>query len=277
MLSIYPPALDLPRNFFSATPPWLQSTCFLVNVDPGLRKRINYSVRPYSEVSYFVFIPPIADVDSGLYFIEDPGNPNPSKWHAIAKHVPDRTNKDCRKRWFAKMASDVVKGGWAPDEDERLVKAIERYGTRYIVLPVAPSECLLILFVQDGLSSRRWCKPGTVIVSARSSCTQHRSHICALSIECAKRWTDTLNPSIDRTTWTPEGVSCRILPTRTFTHAFLQDALLISAVNEHGKLWTKIVKTYFPGRTGLSAKNRYEVRCSRDCVSPNKDCRCQVQ
>ena len=61
---------------------------------------------------------------------EDPDNPNPSKWHAIAKHVPNRTNKDCRKRWFAKMASDVVKGGWAPDEDEKLVKGIERYGTR---------------------------------------------------------------------------------------------------------------------------------------------------
>jgi hypothetical protein len=62
--------------------------------------------------------------------VEDPDNPNPSKWHAIAKHVPNRTNKDCRKRWFAKMASDVVKGGWAPDEDEKLVKGIERYGTR---------------------------------------------------------------------------------------------------------------------------------------------------
>ncbi|KAK0469405.1 uncharacterized protein EV420DRAFT_29934 [Desarmillaria tabescens] len=133
---------------------------------------------------------------------EDPGNPNPSKWHAIAKHVPDRTNKDCRKRWFAKMASDVVKGGWAPDEDERLVKAIERYGTRWSLV---------------------------------ASLVQTRN-----SDQCAKRWTDTLNPSIDRTTWTPEG-----------------DALLISAVNEHGKLWTKIVKTYFPGRTGLSAKNRY--------------------
>lgn len=66
-----------------------------------------------------------------LCVTEDPDNPNPSKWHAIAKHVPNRTNKDCRKRWFAKMASDVVKGGWAPDEDEKLVKGIERYGTRW--------------------------------------------------------------------------------------------------------------------------------------------------
>ena len=66
--------------------------------------------------------------------LEDPDNANPSKWHAIAKHVPNRTNKDCRKRWFAKMASDVVKGGWSPEEDERLVKGIERYGTRYVAL-----------------------------------------------------------------------------------------------------------------------------------------------
>jgi hypothetical protein len=64
---------------------------------------------------------------------EDPDNPNPSKWHAIAKHVPNRTNKDCRKRWFAKMANDVVKGGWSPQEDEKLVKGIERYGTRCVV------------------------------------------------------------------------------------------------------------------------------------------------
>ncbi|KAF9444689.1 hypothetical protein P691DRAFT_806975 [Macrolepiota fuliginosa MF-IS2] len=133
---------------------------------------------------------------------EDPDNPNPSKWHAIAKHVPNRTNKDCRKRWFAKMASDVVKGGWAPEEDERLVKGIERYGTR-------------------------WSLVASVVQTRNSD-------------QCAKRWTDTLNPAIDRTTWTPEA-----------------DELLLQAVNEHGKVWTKIVKTYFPGRTGLSAKNRY--------------------
>ncbi|KAJ7587474.1 hypothetical protein C8J56DRAFT_1164962 [Mycena floridula] len=133
---------------------------------------------------------------------EDPGNANPSKWHAIAKHVPNRTNKDCRKRWFAKMASDVVKGGWAPDEDERLVHAIEKYGTR-------------------------WSLVATMVQSRNSD-------------QCAKRWTDTLNPAIDRTTWTSEA-----------------DATLIRAVNEHGKVWTKIVRTYFPGRTGLAAKNRY--------------------
>ena len=117
------------------------------------------------------------------------------------------------------MASDVVKGGWAPDEDERLVKAIERYGTRW---------SLVASLVGTRNSDRKL---------QRLTPPDDMDAYC--SLECAKRWTDTLNPSIDRTTWTPEG-----------------DALLISAVNEHGKLWTKIVKTYFPGRTGLSAKNR---------------------
>ncbi|KAM6490717.1 hypothetical protein JOM56_014060 [Amanita muscaria] len=133
---------------------------------------------------------------------EDPHNPNPSKWHAIAKHVPNRTNKDCRKRWFAKMASDVVKGGWSPEEDERLVKGIKLFGTR-------------------------WSQVASIVQSRNSD-------------QCAKRWTDTLNPSIDRSMWTPEA-----------------DQMLVDAVEEHGKVWTKIVKTYFPGRTGLSAKNRY--------------------
>ncbi|KAF9067857.1 hypothetical protein BDP27DRAFT_1403600 [Rhodocollybia butyracea] len=131
-----------------------------------------------------------------------PGSLSPSKWHAIAEHVPSRTNKDCRKRWFAKMASDVVKGGWAPEEDEELVKAIEKYGTRW---------SLVSAYVQTRNSD-----------------------------QCSKRWTDTLNPAIDRTRWSAEA-----------------DALLLDAVEKHGKVWAKIVRTHFPGRTGLAAKNRF--------------------
>ncbi|THV05878.1 hypothetical protein K435DRAFT_789896 [Dendrothele bispora CBS 962.96] len=88
------------------------------------------------------------------------------------------------------------------DLAQRLIKAIKKYGTRWSL--VAP------------------------MVKTRNG------------DQCAKRWTDTLNPTIDRTSWTTEA-----------------DALLIKAVQEHGKFWTKIVKTYFPGRPALSAKNRY--------------------
>lgn len=63
---------------------------------------------------------------------EDPTRTlNPSKWHAISRHVPNRNNKDCRKRWFAKLAkADVAKGNWSPEEDEKLLKAIGKYGSR---------------------------------------------------------------------------------------------------------------------------------------------------
>lgn len=134
---------------------------------------------------------------------EDPNNQNPSKWHAIAKHVPNRTNKDCRKRWFAKMASDVVKGGWAPEEDERLIKGIEHYGTRYDYShPSATGHWLSFL---------RWSLVASVVQSRNSDRTcsllRHLHSNWLFSSECAKRWTDTLNPAIDRTTWTSEAVS----------------------------------------------------------------------
>ncbi|KAJ7767279.1 hypothetical protein B0H16DRAFT_1521530 [Mycena metata] len=149
---------------------------------------------------------------------EEPGNPAPSKWHAIAQHVPNRTNKDCRKRWYAKMSSDVVKGGWAPDEDQRLLNAIDCYGTRW---------SLVASMVQTRNSDRRFFLSFSTVPDL-------------LHLECAKRWCDTLNPAIDRTAWSAEA-----------------DDILIKAVNEHGKVWTKIVGLYFPGRTGLAAKNRY--------------------
>ncbi|KAF5332969.1 hypothetical protein D9758_008194 [Tetrapyrgos nigripes] len=100
------------------------------------------------------------------------------------------------------MAADIVKGGWSQEEDECLIKAIEKYGTK-------------------------WSMVSSMVKTRNSD-------------QCAKRWTDTLNPSIDRTSWTLE-----------------EDALLLKAVQEQGNVWTKIVKTYFPGRTGLAAKNRY--------------------
>ncbi|KAH8689673.1 hypothetical protein BGW36DRAFT_74579 [Talaromyces proteolyticus] len=58
--------------------------------------------------------------------------------------------------------------------------------------------------------------------------------------QCFKRWNDVLDPAIDRSPWTRE-----------------EDRLLLLAINKYGRAWKQIVDAYFPGRTGLDAKNRH--------------------
>lgn len=115
------------------------------NAGPGRQRRTNSCVKLFKKVCTSPSVPIALGITRAA---EDPDNVNPSKWHAIAKHVPNRTNKDCRKRWFAKMSSDVVKGGWSPQEDEKLVKGIERYGTRYFQL--YPSRVVVLIIVEGG-------------------------------------------------------------------------------------------------------------------------------
>ncbi|KAE8155078.1 Homeodomain-like protein [Aspergillus avenaceus] len=50
------------------------------------------------------------------------------KWHEISKHLPGRTNKDCRKRWFHSLDPSLRKGRWTNDEDKLLRDAYERLG-----------------------------------------------------------------------------------------------------------------------------------------------------
>lgn len=122
-------------------------------------------------------------------------------------------------------------------------------------VPSARGNTGLIQYGTDGRWWQQLCRAG--IVTVRDASLASPARTLNPFVECAKRWTDTLNPTIDRTTWTPDAVRT---PSPTFRSTslipFPQDAILVRAVEEHGKVWTKIVRTYFPGRTGLSAKNR---------------------
>ncbi|KAL2831498.1 hypothetical protein BDW59DRAFT_157924 [Aspergillus cavernicola] len=87
-------------------------------------------------------------------------------WHEIAAFLPGRTNKDCRKRWYGTAAAKVKKGPWTQAEDERLRRAIERYGTKWAVV--------------------------ASVVGSR------------LPDQCSKRWSHAINPEIDHSPWTPQ-------------------------------------------------------------------------
>jgi Myb-like DNA-binding domain len=85
-----------------------------------------------------------------------------SDWHQIASSLPDRSNKDCRKRWN-KISSDVKKGAWDSAEDRRLRSAVNRYGLCWTEV-------------------------------AKEVGTRHAD-------QCAKRWQHALDPNIMHREW----------------------------------------------------------------------------
>lgn len=49
-------------------------------------------------------------------------------WLSIAEHLPGRNNKECRKHWHQKFATNTNYGSWTDKEDERLHMAIGQHG-----------------------------------------------------------------------------------------------------------------------------------------------------
>nr|ANM86448.1 hypothetical protein [Cladonia uncialis subsp. uncialis]AUW31226.1 hypothetical protein [Cladonia uncialis subsp. uncialis] len=88
----------------------------------------------------------------------------PLLWRELAKSVPGRTNKDCRRRWCNTIAEGMAKGAWTESEDERLSSAVQRYGSKWTRIAAA--------------------------VETRTS------------DQCSSHWNQTLNPDIDYSDWT---------------------------------------------------------------------------
>ncbi|KAJ3823034.1 Homeodomain-like protein, partial [Lentinula raphanica] len=89
-------------------------------------------------------------------------------WCNISRKVPNRSNKDCRKRWMSTHAgaeTKITKGAWSEAEDDQLRAAVQVVGPR-------------------------WCRVAEMVQGRNSD-------------QCAKRWKDTLDPAIDRSKWSP--------------------------------------------------------------------------
>ncbi|KAI9272037.1 hypothetical protein BY458DRAFT_455724 [Sporodiniella umbellata] len=123
------------------------------------------------------------------------------KWSKIAICVPGRTNKNCRKRWFHSLDPSLRKGAWTDEEDQLLREGVSRY----------PNQ---------------WSKIADMLEGRTDD-------------QCAKRWRESLDPSIDRSEWTPE-----------------EDTRLLQKYDEYGSQWQKIA-FYFEGRPGLHCRNRW--------------------
>ena len=92
----------------------------------------------------------------------------PLLWRELAKSVPGRTNKACRRRWWNSLADNIAKGPWSEAEDERLVEAVRKHGTR-------------------------WSQVAQAVGSRNSE-------------QCSSHWSQVLNPDINYCDWTSQEV-----------------------------------------------------------------------
>lgn len=93
----------------------------------------------------------------------------PLLWRELAKSVPGRSNKDCRRRWWNSLADGTAKGPWAEEEDERLIEAVKRLGTN-------------------------WSQVARAVGSRNSD-------------QCSSHWSQVLDPDINFCDWTTQEVS----------------------------------------------------------------------
>ncbi|KZV63133.1 hypothetical protein PENSPDRAFT_221890 [Peniophora sp. CONT] len=87
-------------------------------------------------------------------------------WKIIAKSVPDRTNKACRKRWLHSLCPTVKKTAWTQAEDDTLLSLYNLHGPKWALIARAI--------------------PGRT------------------DDACSKRYREALDPSLKRDEWTAE-------------------------------------------------------------------------
>lgn len=119
---------------------------------------------------------PITNNGSLIFIEEDSETLKPSDWCSISKNIPNRTNKDCRKRWMNRFTSagalqKTTKGAWTEEEDEQLRAGVEAYGPRcifllhtYIYILVNDPKLICISFL-GGVKLRIWYLEEIVTVS----------------------------------------------------------------------------------------------------------------
>ncbi|XP_044744891.1 transcriptional activator Myb isoform X2 [Coccinella septempunctata] len=89
------------------------------------------------------------------------------KWDQIAEHFPDRSDVQCQQRWTKVVNPALVKGPWTKEEDELVIKLVNKYG------------------------AKKWT-------------TIARSLNGRIGKQCRERWHNHLNPEIRKSPWTEE-------------------------------------------------------------------------
>ncbi|PWN39183.1 hypothetical protein IE81DRAFT_295225, partial [Ceraceosorus guamensis] len=123
-------------------------------------------------------------------------------WREVAKELDGRTNRECRKRYCYSLSKGIKKGTWSRSEDEALLRGHELWGPW-------------------------WSKVAQEHVINRTG------------DQCAKRFKDVLDPSINKREWSQH-----------------EDELLLRLAVEQNRSWRKISRA-FDNRPTIQCRNRY--------------------
>jgi hypothetical protein len=180
-------------------------------------------------------------------------------WVVVATLVPGRTDKQCRARWtqaLAPVAAGTTAGRWTPEEDAKLIDAVEKYAKNWVaVATLVPGrtdkQCRArwtqaLASVAAGKTAGRWTpEEDAKLIDAVKK--HGRDWVAVATIvlsrtdqQCRSRWTQTLDTA-GKTAgpWNGE-----------------EDTLLTKAVEKHGKDWVAVAAMVL-SRTAKQCRDRW--------------------
>ncbi|XP_030455408.2 LOW QUALITY PROTEIN: uncharacterized protein LOC115676605 [Syzygium oleosum] len=190
-----------------------------------------------------------------LFFIQEKGINN---WFEVAVSLgTKRTPFQCLARYQRSLNPCILKSEWTPDEDAQLRAAVEIFGE---------SDWQAVASALEGRTgtqcSNRWKKtlhPARQRVGRWTADEDKRLRVAVklfgpknwmkiadfvpgrTQVQCRERWVNCLDPSLNWNRWTPE-----------------EDAMLETAIAEHGYCWSKIAACLAP-RTDNQCRRRWKV------------------
>jgi hypothetical protein len=200
-----------------------------------------------------------------------------SDFVAVAALLHGRTKGQCQGRWDRNCSPSAVaapthtKGKWTPEEDAKLIEAVQMLGKKWA--PVAALvhgrttiQCRThwkhnfeLAFAKTKAHSIGRCKPEDDANLAEAG-NKHDNHCVAVAALVHGRtnkyytWTTNVDPSVVETTpknigeWTPE-----------------EDATLIKAVKQFGKNYSAIA-ALIPGRSNKQVRYRWNCKLDPNAV-----------
>jgi hypothetical protein len=88
-------------------------------------------------------------------------------WSVISRYFPNKSESQLRYRWDQALDPRLVKGSWTRDEDEMIIRYVDKYGMK------------------------AWAKVANVLPGR-------------IGKQCRERWMSHLNPAIDHGPWSAE-------------------------------------------------------------------------